>query len=138
MSLNGAGFTAHVAEGARVKTGDLLLTLDLDVIASGAKSLISPVLLTSEGELRLMPLNRLVAAGEPIMAVRQVAVAEPSPDEGEEVFAKPEPKKLLTVVPMPVILGDVRGRPDPHRARAFAARSARPSGLATGRRRQGL
>lgn len=83
VSLNGAGFTAHVAEGARVKTGDLLLTLDLDVIASGAKSLISPVLLTREGELRLMPLNRLAAAGEPIMAVRQVAVAEPSPDEGE-------------------------------------------------------
>ena len=75
VSLNGAGFTAHVAEDARVRTGDLLLTLDMDVVAAGAKSLISPVLLANEGEVRLLPLNRLVVAGEPIMAVRPAAVS---------------------------------------------------------------
>ncbi len=79
VSLNGAGFTAHVAAGDRVRTGDLLLSLDLDVIAAGARSLISPILLANEGEVRLLPLNRLVVAGEPIMAVRQVVVAESAP-----------------------------------------------------------
>ncbi len=73
VSLNGAGFTPHVAEGARVRTGDLLLSLDMDVVVGGAKSLISPVLLANEGEVRLLPLNRLVVAGEPIMAVRPTA-----------------------------------------------------------------
>lgn len=75
VALKGEGFSAHVATGARVRTGDVLLTLDLEVLAAGAKSLISPILLANEGEVRLLPLNRLVAAGEPIMAVSQVAVS---------------------------------------------------------------
>lgn len=83
VSLNGAGFTAHVAAGDRVRTGDLLLTLDLEVIVSGAKSLISPILLVGDGEVHPLPLNRLVEAGEPIMAVRQTAVAGMTPSDSE-------------------------------------------------------
>lgn len=75
VGLNGAGFTVHVAAGARVRLGDPLLTLDLDVIAAGARSLISPVLLANEGRVRLLPLDRSVTAGEPIMAV-EIAVAQ--------------------------------------------------------------
>lgn len=88
VSLNGAGFTAHIAAGARVKTGDVLLTLDLDVAAAGAKSLISPILLANEGEVRLLPLNRLVVAGEPIMAVRQVAASVATSDEGAAALTR--------------------------------------------------
>ena len=73
VTLKGAGFTAHVAAGDAVRTGDLLLSLDLEVIAAGAKNLISPVLLANEGEVRVLPLNRLVVAGEPVMAVRRIA-----------------------------------------------------------------
>lgn len=82
VSLNGAGFTAHVAEGARVMTGDPLLTMDLEVVAAGARSLISPILLVSPGEVRLSPLNRLVEAGEPIMSVRAATPAASTPGDG--------------------------------------------------------
>ncbi|WP_313001803.1 phosphoenolpyruvate--protein phosphotransferase [Brevundimonas sp.] len=75
VALEGAGFTAHVVEGARVTTGDPLLTMDLEVVAAAAKSLISPILLVSEGEVRLSPLSRLVEAGEPIMSVRAAKAA---------------------------------------------------------------
>lgn len=88
VTLNGEGFTAHVAAGTRVRTGDPLLTLNLEVVAAGAKSLISPILLANEGEVRLLPLNRLVAAGEPIMAVRQVAVAASMPGDSKAALTR--------------------------------------------------
>lgn len=47
VSLNGEGFTAHVAQGDKVRKGDLLLTLDLELIGAKAKSLITPVLVTN-------------------------------------------------------------------------------------------
>ncbi len=46
VRLGGAGFTAHVGAGARVRTGDALLSLDLERIAQGARSLVSPVIIT--------------------------------------------------------------------------------------------
>lgn len=47
VNLNGEGFTAHVNQGDKVKKGDLLLTLDLDIIKQKAKSVISPVIITN-------------------------------------------------------------------------------------------
>jgi glucose PTS system EIICBA or EIICB component len=47
VNLNGEGFTAHVEQGDKVKKGDLLLTLDLEIINQKAKSLISPVIITN-------------------------------------------------------------------------------------------
>jgi glucose PTS system EIICBA or EIICB component len=47
VGLNGEGFTAHAAQGDKVRKGDLLLTLDLELIKANAKSLISPVLITN-------------------------------------------------------------------------------------------
>ena len=88
VALDGMGFTAHVASGTRVKTGDVLLTLDLEVLAAGARSLISPILLTGEGEVRLLPLNRLVAAGEPIMAVCPIRVAASSTREAAPTLTR--------------------------------------------------
>ena len=47
VALAGEGFVAHVREGRSVRTGDPLLTFDLDFLASQVKSLISPIVVTN-------------------------------------------------------------------------------------------
>ncbi|HEV2650349.1 MAG TPA: phosphoenolpyruvate--protein phosphotransferase [Rhizomicrobium sp.] len=47
VALQGQGFVTHAREGSRVHTGDALITFDLDFLASRAKSLISPVVVTN-------------------------------------------------------------------------------------------
>lgn len=47
VSMNGEGFTAHVAAGDRVKVGQRLLTVDLDLIKQKAKSTITPIIVTN-------------------------------------------------------------------------------------------
>ncbi|UAJ09042.1 phosphoenolpyruvate--protein phosphotransferase [Glacieibacterium megasporae] len=47
VALHGAGFTVHVADGARVAAGDVLLGFDLDVLAARATSLLSPIVVTN-------------------------------------------------------------------------------------------
>jgi phosphocarrier protein FPr/phosphocarrier protein len=47
VALGGNGFEALVQPGARVGRGDPLLKFDLDVLARGAKSLITPMLITN-------------------------------------------------------------------------------------------
>lgn len=47
VELKGEGFTAHVNEGDRVRTGDPLLSVDLDNIRPRVPSLISPVVVTN-------------------------------------------------------------------------------------------
>jgi len=70
VALNGQGFTAHVAQGAHVRTGDALLTLDLDLIATMATSLISPMVVVAGGaDIRPLSPGRSVRAGDPVMTV---------------------------------------------------------------------
>jgi glucose PTS system EIICBA or EIICB component len=57
VSLNGEGFTAHVAQGDKVKKGDLLLTLDLELIGAKVKSLISPVIITNMNIIESINVN---------------------------------------------------------------------------------
>ena len=52
VELNGEGFTAHVAEGDRVKKGQLLLTFDQDFIASKGCPTITPVIITNSDEYK--------------------------------------------------------------------------------------
>lgn len=74
VALNGQGFTAHVAQGARVSAGDPLLTLDLDLIADGAASLMTPVVIVGGGAaVRPLSPGRKVAAGEAILSVTVAA-----------------------------------------------------------------
>jgi sugar PTS system EIIA component len=47
VSMNGEGFTAHVAAGDRVKIGQRLLTVDLDLVKQKAKSTITPIIVTN-------------------------------------------------------------------------------------------
>ena len=51
VHLGGRGFDARVKPGARVRAGDELIRFDLDVVARGAKSLMTPIVVTSEGAI---------------------------------------------------------------------------------------
>jgi len=47
VSLNGEGFVAFVKEGEKVKVGDKLVSFDLDIIKTKAKSTITPIIITN-------------------------------------------------------------------------------------------
>ncbi|QIK78583.1 phosphoenolpyruvate--protein phosphotransferase [Sphingomonas piscis] len=68
VALGGRGFAVKTEVGARVSAGDPLIAIDLEAVARGAKSLLTPILLLSEGyEVRPLALNRAVRAGEPLL-----------------------------------------------------------------------
>jgi phosphocarrier protein FPr/phosphocarrier protein len=49
VQLGGRGFDPRVKPGARVKAGDELIRFDFNVVARGAKSLMTPIVVTSDG-----------------------------------------------------------------------------------------
>ncbi len=53
VQLGGRGFDARVRPGAIVRAGDELIRFDLDVVARGAKSLMTPIVATPMDGLRL-------------------------------------------------------------------------------------
>ncbi len=71
VSLGGEGFAPAVAQGARVRAGDLLMTFDLDLLARRAPSLLTPVIVTAESGFRVLRRTegRGVAVGDPLMVV---------------------------------------------------------------------
>ncbi|MET0534372.1 MAG: phosphoenolpyruvate--protein phosphotransferase [Steroidobacter sp.] len=77
VALAGKGFEALVSQGSRVKRGQALLKFDLDVLAQGAKSLITPVLVTNGDRFALSSLraDRGVDVGDVIFEIRPVAAA---------------------------------------------------------------
>ena len=70
VQLGGRGFDPRVKPGARVKVGDELIRFDLNVVARGAKSLMTPIVVTTDGAIFQ---NRrsagTVRAGEILFAV---------------------------------------------------------------------
>jgi phosphocarrier protein FPr/phosphocarrier protein len=85
VALGGEGFEAHIAQGARVRAGDVLLSFDLDLLARRARSLLTPVIVTAESgcEIRARNLDRAVAVGEWLMEVAaQPAAASASSGAG--------------------------------------------------------
>jgi phosphocarrier protein FPr/phosphocarrier protein len=72
VALAGEGFVAHVGEGRSVRTGDPLLTFDLDLLARKVKSLISPVVVTNgdDFEISRRDSNRETEVGEFLMELR--------------------------------------------------------------------
>lgn len=72
VSLAGQGFVAHVGEGRSVRTGDPLLTFDLDLLACKVKSLISPIVVTNgdDFEVARRESNRETEVGEFLMELR--------------------------------------------------------------------
>lgn len=51
VSMEGNGFEAHVSEGSKVSVGDPLVTFDLELVRSEAKSIITPVIVTNGDDL---------------------------------------------------------------------------------------
>jgi phosphoenolpyruvate-protein phosphotransferase len=49
VQLGGKGFAARVKPGARVQAGEELIRFDLDLVARAVRSLITPVVVTSDG-----------------------------------------------------------------------------------------
>jgi len=85
VALQGRGFTLHVIEGQTVKTGDLLVSFDLELIGREAKSLITPIIVTNGEEFSIGQRfdNRSIAAGQTLLTLRrltpQSSLAEPAP-----------------------------------------------------------
>jgi multiphosphoryl transfer protein len=85
VQLAGRGFDARVRTGAVVQAGDELIRVDLDVVARAAKSLVTPIVVTSmEGlSLRHIRAPGTVRAGEllfEIAAAAGVAIGTPPQD----------------------------------------------------------
>jgi phosphoenolpyruvate-protein phosphotransferase len=47
VALDGRGFTPHVAAGQKVAVGESLLSVDLDLVARNAPSLVTPIVITN-------------------------------------------------------------------------------------------
>jgi phosphoenolpyruvate-protein phosphotransferase len=77
VALKGEGFEALVREGQRVSAGDPLLRFDLDRIARGARSLVTPVIVTEPARFRIVERRsgRLLRAGDTLMTLREIAAA---------------------------------------------------------------
>ena len=70
VALAGHGFTVETKMGARVSSGDPLIRIDLEKVAMGARSLITPIVVTNDGyDVRAITRDRAVASGEPLMEV---------------------------------------------------------------------
>jgi phosphoenolpyruvate-protein phosphotransferase len=92
VQLGGRGFDPRVKPGAQVKAGDELIRFDLDVVARGAKSLMTPVVVTSDGATFQ---NRrgagLIKAGELLFSVSIDAsrpVLSPPQSSGEPALGE--------------------------------------------------
>ena len=85
VALHGAGFRMLVAEGQAAKAGDPLIEFDLDVVARGAKDLVTPIVMPDPGvTVRLDRPGRMVAAGERVAWFRPaVAIAEQRASSGD-------------------------------------------------------
>jgi phosphocarrier protein FPr/phosphocarrier protein len=72
VALGGTGFRALVAPGARVRAGDPLLSFDLEVLSRGAKSLITPIVITNGDRYSVTSLHcdRAVEVGDPLMELQ--------------------------------------------------------------------
>ena len=51
VTMNGEGFEAHVENGQRVKTGDILVTFDLALVKEKAESAMIPMIITNSKEM---------------------------------------------------------------------------------------
>ncbi|HEY8949973.1 MAG TPA: phosphoenolpyruvate--protein phosphotransferase [Rhizomicrobium sp.] len=75
VALHGQGFITHVREGNSVRTGDPLITFDLDFLAGKAKSLISPVVITNGDAFTIVrrSADRETGLGEFLMELQSLA-----------------------------------------------------------------
>lgn len=80
VALKGAGFEPLVAVGDQIAAGAPLIAVDLDRVAQSVPSLVTPLIIASDGfDIEALPAGRAVATGEPLFAVRPTGgVASPA------------------------------------------------------------
>ena len=62
VKLEGKHFEAHIAQGDKVKKGQLLVSCDLDAIAKEGYSMVTPIIITNtEDYLDIVPMNNATA-----------------------------------------------------------------------------
>jgi phosphoenolpyruvate-protein phosphotransferase len=101
VKLNGKGFSSSVKAGDEVRTGDPLITFDADFIAIHAKSLLSPMLVTTLDRVAsLQPRSGKVIAGRDVAF--QVVIGAP----GRAVSAQHEGDAVESV---PIVVASETG-----------------------------
>jgi phosphocarrier protein FPr/phosphocarrier protein len=95
VGLGGAGLEVLVKEGDRVAAGAPLIRLDLDSLAQGATSLITPVVITERGGFVIVArhTDRRLAAGDPFIELRAAGAQRAASAEA----AAPGLRRELTV-----------------------------------------
>ena len=94
VALKGNGFTPHVAVGDKVKIGDLVAEVDVELLKSKNINLITPVLVCDGADdLEMQVSDGTVKAGDKLIAFAEEKEAETATEPDEEPVKKEEPKK---------------------------------------------
>ena len=95
VALKGAGFTAHVKEGDKVKAGDLVAEVDLDVLKNNNIPTITPVLVCDGAdELVMTAAEGDVAAGKNVvLTLSEAKQEETAPAAVQEPVEEKKEKK---------------------------------------------
>jgi phosphocarrier protein FPr/phosphocarrier protein len=74
VGLGGEGFEVHVQDGQAVKSGDKLISFDLDLLSLRARSLITPIIITNPDAFRIVrrEQDRAAALGDFLMELAPV------------------------------------------------------------------
>jgi phosphoenolpyruvate-protein phosphotransferase len=77
VKLAGQGFQPLVRVGQRVRAGEELIRFDLDVVARGAKSLVTPIVVTPADDLRIVRRHAAgpVRAGDVLLELEHASAA---------------------------------------------------------------
>lgn len=73
VQLKGQHFTAHVANGDKVKKGDLLISVDLDAVKAAGYDVITPVLICNTADFASVDadVNKDVNAGDELIIIKK-------------------------------------------------------------------
>ena len=95
VALKGEGFKSHVKVGDRVRVGDLVAEVDLDLLKSKGINTVTPVLVCDGADDKVMtPVVGNVKKGEAVILLADEAVEAPAEEKPVEA---PKAKKKLNV-----------------------------------------
>jgi phosphoenolpyruvate-protein phosphotransferase len=99
VSLQGAGLCARVTQGQRVRRGDALICMDLDRLIYGAKSLITPVVVTNSEryEVSVRAQHCLLSAGDAFLEIEPLRTDGKTQGDAIAISVSPDASIQLTV-----------------------------------------